>query len=103
MLPFLLSKLGLEESGSSNLDISYAVFLLSLIALICFINVLGFMSAHIFIQKKDYETKYPKFKKMINYYKNSSLLYAILEGLLCFTCLFILIIFSFLHIISVNN
>jgi hypothetical protein len=103
ILPFLLSNLGIEESGGSNLDISYGVFLLSLIALICFINVLGFMSAHIFIQKKDYETKYPKIKKIINYYKNSSLLYAILEALLCFTCLFILIIFSFLHIISVNN
>jgi hypothetical protein len=63
--PFLLNKLGIEESGSSNLDISYGVFLLSLIALICFINVLGFMSAHIFIKKKDYETKYPKFKKII--------------------------------------
>jgi hypothetical protein len=50
LFPFLLSKLGIEENGSSNLDISYGVFLLSLIALICFINVLGFMSAHIFIQ-----------------------------------------------------
>lgn len=103
MLPFLLSNLGLEESGSSNLDISYGVFLLSLIALLCFINVLGFMSVHIIIQKNDYETKYPKFKTIINYYKKSSLVYAILEALLCFTCLFILIIFSFLHIISVNN
>jgi len=103
MLPFLLSKLGIEESASSNLDISYGVFLLSLIGLICFINVLGFMSAHIFIQKKDYETKYPKFKKIINYYKKSSLVYAFLEALLCFSCLFILTIFSFLHIISVNN
>jgi hypothetical protein len=52
MLPFLLSKLGLEESGSSNLDISYGVFLLSLIALICFINVLGFSGAHIFLFRK---------------------------------------------------
>jgi hypothetical protein len=61
------------------------------------------MIAYFIIQKKDYETKYPKFKKIINYYKKTSLVYAILEALLCFTCLFILSLFSFLHIISVNN
>ena len=102
MLPFILSNLGLEESGSSNSNINYGVFLLSLIALICFINVLGLLSVHILIQKKDYETKYPKFKKIINYYKNTSLVYVIIEALLCFICLFILILFSFLRIISIS-
>ena len=102
MLPFLLSNLGLEENINSNSDISYGVFLLSLIALICFINVLGLLSVHILIQKKDYETKYPKFKKIINYYKNTSLVYFIIEALLCFICLFILILFSFLRIISIS-
>ena len=102
MLPFLLSNLGLEENINSNSDISYGVFLLSLIALICFINVLGLLSVHILIQKKDYETKYPKFKKIINYYKNTSLVYVIIEALLCFICLFILILFSFLRIISIS-
>ena len=102
MLPFLLSNLGLEENINSNSDISYGVFLLSLIALICFINVLGLLSVHILIQKKDYETKYPKFKKIINYYKNTSLVYVIIEALLCFICLFILILLSFLRIISIS-
>ena len=103
MLPFILSNLGIEENVNSNLNVSYAIFLLSLIALLCFINVLGFIIVYIFIQKNEYETKYPKFKKIINYYKNTSLIYAILEALLCFICLFILILFSFLKIISVNN
>ena len=102
LLPFLLSNLGIEENINSNSDISYGVFLLSLIALICFINILGLMSVNILIQKKNYETKYPKLKKIINYYKNTSLVYVIIEALLCFICLFILTLFSFLHIISIS-
>ena len=99
LFPIIFSKI----DEYNNPDISYGVFLLSIIALICFINVIGFMIAYFFIQNKDYETKYPKLKKIINYYKKTTLVYAIIEGLLCFICLFILSLFSFLHIISVNN
>ena len=45
------------------------IFILSLVALICFINVLGFIITYFFIQRGNSENKYPKLSKIINYYK----------------------------------
>ena len=68
---FILSQLNLnvDDTASNLTQISYGFFLLSLVALICFINVLGFMITYILIQQGNYEQKYPKLRKFINYYK----------------------------------
>ena len=63
LFSFILSQLNLnvDDTASSLTQISYGFFfLLSLVALICFINVLGFMITYILIQKGNYEQKYPK-------------------------------------------
>jgi hypothetical protein len=99
---FILSQLNLnvDESASNLTQISYGFFLLSLVALICFINVIGFMITYILIQQGNYETKYPKLKTFISYYKKTSLIYVSVEVFLCFTCLFLLVFFSFLLVYS---
>ena len=49
-------------------NIAFGVFILSLIALLAFINVLGyFLSLHL-VQRYDIKNKYPKFSFIINYY-----------------------------------
>jgi len=98
-LAFILSclDLNINENSSILTKFSFSVFLLSLIAMLCFINILGFLFVYIFIQQGEYEKKYPKFKIIINYYKNSTLIYVIIEILICFSCLLLLIIFSILH------
>ena len=71
-----------------------------LIALLAFINILGyFLSLHLVI-RYDFQNKYPKFKKLINYYKKSSMLYIGFEILICITCLFILILGSILFVLQ---
>jgi len=101
----ILSKLdiNLSDNASTFLNYSYGVFMLSLIALLCFINVLFYLFIYIIIQQKDYETKYPKLKRIINYYKNVNLLVAIIESVLCLICLLILTSSSLILILKLNG
>lgn len=89
-----------DETASNLTQISYGFFLLSLVALFCFLNILGFMITYILIQKGNYEIKYPKLRKFINYYKKTSLIYVSVEVLLCLLCLILLVFFSFLFVYS---
>lgn len=95
---FICSHLNMnvDETASNLIQVYYGVFLLSLVALICFLNVLGFLISYILIQKGNYEIKYPKLKKIINYYKKSTLVYVSIEAFLCLICLSLLVGFSFL-------
>jgi hypothetical protein len=99
-LAFILSYLDINipENASTLTKYSFSVFLLSLIAILCFMNVLGFLITYILIQKGNYENTYPKFKKIINYFKKSTIFYVIIEALICFTCLLMLIIFSISYV-----
>ena len=102
---FIFSHLNLniDETASHFTQFSYGVFLLSLVAMFCFINVIGFLITYILIQQGDYENKYPKFKKIINYFKKSTLLYVAIEALLCLSCLILLVCFSFINVTSGIN
>lgn len=93
---FIFSQLNInvDETASNLTQISYGFFLLSLVALICFINVLGFIITYFLIQQGNYENKYPKWSKIINYYKKSSLVYVSIEAFLCLICLLLLVFFS---------
>ena len=73
-------------------NIAFGVFILSLIALLAFINVLGyFLSLHL-VQRYDIKNKYPKFSFIINYYEKSTLFFILIESLFCIGCLLFLII-----------
>jgi hypothetical protein len=102
LVGFILSQLNLnvDETASNLTQISYGFFLLSLIALICFLNVVGFMITYILIQQGNYEQKYPKLRRFINYYKNSTLLYVSIEAFFCLICLILIVLFSFLLVYS---
>ena len=77
---------------------------MSLIALVCFVNIIGYIIVYIFLDQNNYETKYPKLIRYINYYKKSSLVYIGIEVLFCLTCLLLLVIFSLLIVYSgINN
>jgi hypothetical protein len=98
----VLSQLNInvEDTASNLTHISYGIFLISLVALCCFINIMGFLITYILIQNSNYEIKYPKLIKFINYYKKSSLFYVTIEALLCLTCLLLLVVFSLLIVYS---
>ena len=68
MLFIILNKLGIHVPEGSDVLTQYAfgVFILSLVALLAFINVLGyFLSLHL-VQRYEVATKYPRLKFLIN-------------------------------------
>lgn len=96
--PVILSMIDINVEHSSMTRLSFSIFVLSLISLLCFINVIVYMMGYVLIQKKDYENKYPKFSGIIKYYKNSSIIYVIIEGVICISCLLVLVVFSLLYL-----
>ena len=107
MFPLILSKLDINvtDNHSSLTQISYGVFLLSLIALFCLINIIGYMIVNIIINKVDYEKRYPRLSKIINYYRKMSLIYISIDIILCLICLLLLVFLSLsiVYIGIVNN
>jgi putative copper export protein len=104
-LTFILNQLDINitDNASSLLQFSYGVFLLSIVGLFCFINIIGYILTFYLIQKSNYEIKYPRLNNFINRYKNISLIYLSIEILLCLFCLILLVIFSLLYIYSLIN
>nr|YP_009710688.1 hypothetical protein [Amanita muscaria]QFZ98637.1 hypothetical protein [Amanita muscaria] len=98
----ILSKLDINvtDSSSTITSLSYRVFMLSLIALLCFIIIMNYMLVYVIIQRGNYESKYPKLINYINYYKNLSLIIIAILVILCIICLLILVIFSLLYVYS---
>lgn len=90
--------INVNDSDPVIVQLAYGVFLLSLVALFCLINIIGYISSYYLIQKGNYEVKYPKFARIINYYKKTTLVFLIIEIILCLICLAILIFYSYLII-----
>lgn len=100
ILNYIISVLGIKVPEGSEALTKYAfgVFILSLIALLAFINVLGyFLSLHL-VQRYDISNKYPKLKRIINYYEKSSLFFILIETLFCMGCLLFLIISALIYL-----
>lgn len=103
ILPFILNILDINiPEGSENLtNYAFGVMTLSLIALLCFINVLGYFLSLYVLDKYNIETKFPKLSKIKTYYKNTTLIFIIYESLFCIFCLLFLIISAYLYLKSV--
>lgn len=96
-IPFIFNQLGKElpTDNAAIVNYSFNLFILSLIALVCFINVVGYFLSFYLINKYDITNKYPKYIKLINYYEKSTLIFIILESLICLLCLIFMVIINF--------
>jgi hypothetical protein len=112
--PLILASLNLNvsESDTSITQLSHAVFILSLIALLSLVNIVGYILGYYLvnnqlINSKKYNNlilKYPILLRFINKYKKSTLFFIVIEFLLGFISLSILVIFSLLYVYSgINN
>ena len=100
ILNYILNMLGISIPEGSEAITKYAfgVLLLSLIALLAFINVLGYFLSFYLLQRYDINHKYPKWKKIVGYYEKSSLFFVFIELLICIGCLLFLIITAFIFL-----
>ena len=96
LLPFILNNLGKDISPDAEpiMIYSFSMFTLSLIVLICFINVLGYLISLYLISKYNIDSKYSKLTKLIKYYEKSTLLFVIIEGIICIIILVFMIIIN---------
>nr|UZS77748.1 hypothetical protein [Lentinula edodes]UZS77798.1 hypothetical protein [Lentinula edodes]UZS77848.1 hypothetical protein [Lentinula edodes]UZS77898.1 hypothetical protein [Lentinula edodes]UZS77948.1 hypothetical protein [Lentinula edodes] len=88
--------ININNDSSILIQYSYTTFILNLIALLCFINVIGYLITYLLINNNDYETKYPRFKRLIIYFKKKSYIFLAMEIILCLLCLITIIVFSFI-------
>ena len=104
-LPIILNYLNIEipDDALPIINFSFGIFLLAIIALLCFLNVVGYLSAIILLNKyKDnIEIKYPRLKKFLLYFENTSLVYVLIDGILCIIFL-LSIIFSCLRMLGIK-
>nr|YP_010759091.1 hypothetical protein QEO35_mgp28 [Hericium alpestre]WEX32005.1 hypothetical protein [Hericium alpestre] len=67
------------ENLTSFQQLIYGIIIISISLLWCFINVTGYFITIYVIKYTDIETKYPKYIKIINYFKKYTYLSIILE------------------------
>jgi hypothetical protein len=100
----ILNKLNIDLNNlpisdeNSHFNFALGIFILSLICLLCFMNVVGYLTSIILIRKYDIETKFPKLKTIIRYFENGSLIFIIIEGTLCLIILIYIVVISLLEI-----
>lgn len=83
--------LKLPEDVAPVVGYGFAVATVCLVILVCFINFFGYLIALYFVQNKDLEKKYPKFQGLISYFKKSTWVLIIIEGIIGFSGLITLI------------
>lgn len=103
----ILDKLNINldnlPSSDENLHYSFVlgIFILSLVCLLSYINVLGYSIATILIKRDNiFQEKYPKIYKILNYFLKSSLIFFLFEAILCLLILIFIVIISLLEINS---
>jgi hypothetical protein len=96
-LPFILAKFSPNITPETEPIISYSfsMFILSLLVLICFFNVVGYILSIYLINKYDIETKFPKFKWYINFYNSTSKFFLVLEIIVAFVTLLFIVLINF--------
>ena len=94
IIPFIFLKLGNEIPADVEPIITYSfnMFILSLITLVCLINIIGYFISIYLINKYDVEKRYPKYIKIIRYFEKSQILFVIIEIIICFYCLIAIVI-----------
>jgi hypothetical protein len=101
IFPIILSKLDINLNDlEPSKQVFYGYFLLSLVALFCFLNIIFYILGYYILQRGNYEEKYPRLKPFINFYKNTNIILIIVESILCLICLLLMLIFSFLFVYS---
>ena len=96
IIPFIFTNLNPNVSRATEPLVSYAfsMFMLNLIILICFVNIVGYILSIYLVNKYDIEIKFPKFKRYINFYKSISKFWLILEIIIAFTILIFIILLN---------
>ena len=87
----------LPEDASHTVKFAFGIFLLSLVCLFNFINIVGYLTSIILINKYNIEERYPKYSKLIRYFEKSSLFFVVFEGIMFIFFMLSIIVFSLIE------
>ena len=96
IIPFIFNKIGkdIPIEAEPVITLSFNMFILSLIILFCFINIIGYFTSIYLINKYNVEMKYPKLSKYIRYFEKSQVYLVVIEIIICFLCLMVILILN---------
>lgn len=73
-----------------------SILTLAIVALWCFLDILGSLFSMFILKYTDIESKYPRFKKIIQYYNNVNYVYIIYQAL------FLVLVYLIIIVIMIN-
>ena len=99
LFSFILNGLNIDlpEDASHTVKFAFGIFLLSLVCLFNFINIVGYLTSIILINKYNIEERYPKYSKLIRYFEKSSLFFVVFEGIMFIIFMLSIIVFSLIE------
>ena len=112
LLPFILNNLDIKilppSSDSENIfndihNLAVSFFILSLLVLFAFSNVVANLTVIILRYKYDLDSKFPKFKWIFKYFEKYSYIWIIIELILCLIFLFPLIAINLFLILTIRS
>ena len=112
LLPFILNNLDIKNlppsSDSENIfndihNLAVSFFILSLLVLFAFSNVVANLTVIILRYKYDLDSKFPKFKWIFKYFEKYSYIWIIIEVILCLIILFALIGINLFLILAIRS
>jgi len=96
-IPFSFLNVPIIPETASGMDkFLFGILLISIILLWCFISITGYFLTLYLINYTDIANKYPKYIKIINFFKNINIIYIIIE------IIFIIIILVSTIIMCIN-
>ena len=112
LLPFILNNLDIKNlppsSDSENIfndihNLAVSFFILSLLVLFAFSNVVANLTVIILRYKYDLDSKFPKFNWIFKYFEKYSYIWIIIELILCLIILFPLIAINLFLILTIRS
>ena len=97
LIPFIFNKLGTQIPSDAEpiVQLCFNLFILSLICLVCFVNITGYFLSLYYLNKYDVEQKFPRFAKYIRFYEKSNIFFIYFEIVVCVCSLLAIILLNF--------
>ena len=86
--------INIPNEAEPIMHFSFGVLTLTLVALSCFTNVIGYLTAILLFKYYNLADKYPKLHKFFSIFEKTSLFWIIMEAVLGYICITLIIIFT---------
>jgi len=96
-LPFVYATFNPNVTAEAEplIRYSFSMFIMSLLVLVCFFNIIGYILSIYWIDRLDIEAKFPFFKWYIQFYSKTNKILLVVEIIIAFFFLLCIVILNF--------